>query len=411
MKIGILSYGFTGWGGGVDFIRHILLHLDEEQKVNPTLHRVLFLPKNNFLEKIKKITYPLRNLFRQIKEGKSLKWEIRPGFSSSYLLNTYKEFSGDKGIILSGSNLNAQLKSALAADVDVVFPCMDLPSVHFSLPWVGYIFDFQHHYYPEFFSNEEIENRNNIFQKMLFNAQHIVVNGHAVIKDAELFYPGHTARLTALPFSPCPLPQWLTINRDVHGDYDIESPYYLISNQFWKHKDHKTAFLAFKEYCNYGGEALLVCTGATEDYRFPNYFHELLGLINDLKLSNKIRILGHIPKEDQISLMRGSLGVIQPTLFEGGPGGGSAYEAISLGVPVIASSIAINLEMNCGDIAFFKAGDYSDLASILIRRGLTPYIRQDNEHLLSVGLERRKKTGKALINVCLDAISENIVKK
>jgi glycosyltransferase involved in cell wall biosynthesis len=406
MKIGILSQGFTGWGGGIDFIRYMLSYLDEEQKTNPDLHKTLFLPKDNFLEKLKKISYPVRNLLKQFKKRRALRWEKRPGFSSSYLQNTYKSFSKSTDIVLAGSNFNAQLRSAISAGSDVVFPCMDVPDKSFSLPWVGYLFDFQHRYYPEFFSKDEIQSRNNAFEEMLFKAQHIVVNGRAVINDAKLFYPEHTAKLHALPFCPCPMPHWLDMQLDVRGEYEITRPYFLVCNQFWKHKDHRTAFLAFKEYCDRGGNALLICTGSTDDFRFPEYFQEISHLINELNLIKKIRILGHIPKDDQISLMKNALSVIQPTLFEGGPGGGASYEAISLGIPVIASDIPINKEMNCGEITFFTAGNPTELANIMLKRGEAPPARLDNKALLAQGIERRKNAGIVLYNVFLEAIKD-----
>ena len=37
-----------------------------------------------------------------------------------------------------------------------------------------------------------------------------------------------------------------------------------------------------------------------------------------------------INKKDQLSLIRSAKALIQPTLFEGGPGGGSCRDAISL---------------------------------------------------------------------------------
>ena len=74
----------------------------------------------------------------------------------------------------------------------------------------------------------------------------------------------------------------------------------------------------------------LVCTGITEDSRFPKYFEDLKKKFNQEILTNKIKILNLIPRSDQIELIKNSLGVIQPSLYEGGPGGFSSYEAISL---------------------------------------------------------------------------------
>ena len=79
--------------------------------------------------------------------------------------------------------------------------------------------------------------------------------------------------------------------------------------------------------------------------KMPNYFNEILDLINKFELNDRIKILGNILKNDQLFLMKNSEALIQASLFEGGPGGGSAYEAMSLNVPIFVSNIKVNLEM------------------------------------------------------------------
>jgi glycosyltransferase involved in cell wall biosynthesis len=47
--------------------------------------------------------------------------------------------------------------------------------------------------------------------------------------------------------------------------------------------------------------------------------------------------------------------------FEGGPGGFSVYEAISLGKPVIVSDIEVNREILYKNISFFKKNNSHNL--------------------------------------------------
>ncbi|MGK7630644.1 glycosyltransferase, partial [Salmonella enterica] len=141
------------------------------------------------------------------------------------------------------------------------------------------------------------------------------------------FVGDFSANLHALPFSPCPELNWLNDNSDLIDKYAIDKDYFIICNQFWKHKDHSTAFKAFKKYIEINPDVYLVCTGATQDYRFPGYFDELMCLLKKLGISEKVKILGHIPKLEQIELIKNSIAVIQPTLFEGGPGGGITFDA------------------------------------------------------------------------------------
>jgi glycosyltransferase involved in cell wall biosynthesis len=56
--------------------------------------------------------------------------------------------------------------------------------------------------------------------------------------------------------------------------------------------------------------------------------------------------------------------LIQPTLYEGGPGGGAVYDAYMYGIPIILSDIEINNEVvDCGNIIRFDAGNSADLCS------------------------------------------------
>ena len=63
-------------------------------------------------------------------------------------------------------------------------------------------------------------------------------------------------------------------------------------------------------------------------------------------------------------IMQNSIAVIQPTLFEGGPGGGAAYDSFATNTPLIVSDIAVNLELkdDYPEILYFKAKSSNDLA-------------------------------------------------
>ena len=55
--------------------------------------------------------------------------------------------------------------------------------------------------------------------------------------------------------------------------------------------------------------------------------------------------------------------MIQPTLFEGNPGGGAVVDAQAYGVPCIVSDIPVNREIpSCYETAFFQPHESKDLA-------------------------------------------------
>ena len=100
-----------------------------------------------------------------------------------------------------------------------------------------------------------------------------------------------------------------------------------------------------------------------------NELHEQIASLN---MQDYIHFLGYIPKIDQISLMKQALGVIQPTRYEGSPGGGVVEDAVSLGQQAVVSDISVNREINDASVLFFHTGDAQDLAEKMeqaIRRG------------------------------------------
>lgn len=406
MKVGILSHGFTGWGGGIDFIRYVALAMANAESKSIE-SRTLFLPGDDALSYFRRILFPLRSALKSAMNGEIPVFQKYPGFLERYFRENFADFSDNFDLRYCGSSYQSQLDLACKYKMEVVLPCMVPPPPGFAVPWVGYLYDFQHRHLTYLFDDFEISKRNDEFALMLGSARHIIVNSQSVANDANNFFPAHTAKVHVLPFSPCPQQSWLESNLDVRSKFGLVKPYYLVSNQFWKHKDHATVFRAYARYILAGGDALLVCTGGTKDYRFPEYYGELIELLNELRISDKVRILGHIPKIEQIALMKKARSVIQPTLFEGGPGGGASYDAISLGVPVIASDIPVNLEMNCGDVTFFRARDDQHLFEALVDRDQNRVSEMDVESLWLAGIRRRRHCGNVLVDIAEQAMDEN----
>lgn len=187
---------------------------------------------------------------------------------------------------------------------------------------------------------------------------------------------------------------------DVKKKYDLPDNFFLISNQFWIHKDHFTAFNALNAIKS-KSDVVIVCTGVIEDYRRPNYAEEINQYLASNGLTERVKMLGHIPKRDQIEILKNSIALVQPTLFEGGPGGGCVYDAVSLGVPVILSDIPVNLEVVADNIWFFKAEDSIDLAEKMSFVLRTNIHRTTQEALLKMGQLNLEKLGDRL----LEAIS------
>jgi glycosyltransferase involved in cell wall biosynthesis len=74
-------------------------------------------------------------------------------------------------------------------------------------------------------------------------------------------------------------------------------------------------------------------------------------------------MLGLIPRDDQLTMMRHSQAVIQPSLFEGWST--VIEDAKSLQVPVVASNLTVNVEQLGERGLYFNPNNPDELAGIL----------------------------------------------
>ena len=123
-----------------------------------------------------------------------------------------------------------------------------------------------------------------------------------------------------------------------------------------------------------------------------------------------IKILNVIPKNDQINLIRSSLGLIQPTLYEGGPGGFSVYESISIGKKVIISNIPINKEINKGNKIFFKAHNSNDLY-LKLKKIINKKNTDENKKKLILQSKKNKiRLGNFILKLINQSLKEKKIK-
>ena len=178
--------------------------------------------------------------------------------------------------------------------------------------------DLQHKYYPEFFSKRKLVERNLRFWFILKNASDLVVSSQAVKDDFLKFFkiPStlniHIYRFVSIIDE---LPD-ISI-AELRKKYGLPAAYFMVSNQFHKHKNHQVVFKALATLKKEGKKVHIAFSG-----KFPNqpdspYIQELHDLINKHELSSQITFLGLIPRGEQLVIMKNAKAIIQPSLFEG----------------------------------------------------------------------------------------------
>jgi glycosyltransferase involved in cell wall biosynthesis len=389
-NIAILGGDFL-WSGGTDFLRNIvnaLLSIRQDHQIRI----FLLLPVKNKVESFADLRSVFWKTLETVVRQRNFSLPKREaGFNSSFL-DYFRHIDGEIEPV-EYNDTTGLIPTLKRIEADVVMPAAGTLGTAFPFPWVGYIFDFQYKYYHSYFSSKECMDRDIRFATILRDAKAIIVNANSVKEDIDLFFPYHDCKVFNLPFCAAPVSNWLEDgNLDLLARYNLPPRYFLISNQFWVHKSHTTAFRALAilkdEEC--GKDLHIVCTGKMEDHRFPDYIEDLQDEVRTSGLKEKVHFLGHIPKIDQIAIMKASLAVLQPSRFEGGPGGGSVFDAVSIGVPVILSDIPVNKEIESeGNLLYFEEGSSIDLAKIM-RKFLKMNISRPSKGDLLVRGEKRK---------------------
>jgi glycosyltransferase involved in cell wall biosynthesis len=400
VKIGIHATDFITWGGGLDFLGLVIDSLlAAPRSQDAECH--LLIPDAGPRLAWRRIRRRTKQAIASRVFGKSPPTEHSP--SSAIIAQTFEEFRGR--VILQHFDIGRRALTRVVErlGLDVILPAVHSLGTDFSRPWVGYAYDFQHRYFPQYFTPEDCRSRDEHFAEMLTQAKAVLVASQAAAADIARFVPQATARVFALPFAPVPGRDWFEDRPEVLPRYGVAPPFFVISNQFWIHKDHVTAFEAFRIIAENDPSVALVCTGSTVDSRNPDYFPGLLLRLKVWGLQRRVHILGLIPKRDQIELMKHASAVVQPTLFEGGPGGGAVYTASSLGVPAIVSDIPVNREVEGDNVTFFPVGNALALAGRMKSSLAAQHASPSADELISRGQRRRAEYGAVLWNA-LDSV-------
>jgi glycosyltransferase involved in cell wall biosynthesis len=340
-KIGILFNFRSVWMGGIIYIINIvktLDFLDDEEKpeiflfYKPDLKKFLDDFKYPYLHKIE-WTFPQK----------------------------------DKGIIASFfRRRNVFIDSILKNySLDAIYPIHDFPvRTKTNVKLISWWADLQEKHYPEFFTKKEFVGRDIRARLILKNCDDLVVSSQDVANDFNRFFKIRDGiKMHVFHFVSI-----IDYNEEAHIDevrakYQLPKDYFIVSNQFHKHKNHKVLLLALARLKALGIKKHMAFTGKFPAASDSPYLAELHKIIEDNDLHDQITMLGLISRSEQLQLMRHSQAVLQPSLFEGWST--VIEDAKSLQVPVVASNLSVNIEQLGEEHGYFDPHNADELVAIL----------------------------------------------
>lgn len=390
IRIAIPLRQFGLWVGGQSFLENVLraLHLVR----NPDQHAVAGLVDGD-----EKQLAPLETLFdeKHYVSGHGRRLRTR----AADILMRYSTTRR-----LAPDSLLSRQMQGIHADVAFV---RESPRANFRLPAICWLPDFQYKHLPSMFSADEIAGIERVYHDSARYSSRIFLTSESVKHDFDQYLPEFAGKNCMLRPVACIEDSLISADPDsVRRHYCLPERFFYLPNQFWKHKNHSVVLEAVRRAARIEPSLMIAASGLLQDYRHPDYPSEILAQISSTNLRDNIVVLGLIPRIHVYDLMRCSLAVLQPSLFEGWSS--TVEEAISLGKNVLASDLDVHREKNAPDAKYFDPSNPQELADLLVQtyRGLNPGPNFDLETAARADMvNRARKFGSDFLALCVQVAS------
>ena len=251
-------------------------------------------------------------------------------------------------------------------DIDAMFACWVEYGPDFGIPLLGWIPDFQHKHLPDLFSAAENRQRDQLFERMAANCTSIVLSSEDARRDYERFHPAFASKARVVRFvAQPPAGVYAGDPSRMCTEYHLPERFVYLPNQFWVHKNHGLVVEALALLKASRPDITVVCTGNPADNRATVYFGELLARVSRLGVRDSFTVLGWVPHGHTSDLIRQSVAVLQPSLFEGWST--TVEETKSIGKTIVLSDIPIHREQSPAGAIYIDPNDAASLAEGLIQ--------------------------------------------
>jgi glycosyltransferase involved in cell wall biosynthesis len=230
-----------------------------------------------------------------------------------------------------------------------------------TIPRVLWLYDFQHLHHPENFTNEARQRMDRLFRENAASATRILAYSHAVLADIQTFLPAQSHKAHRIRFVPSiPDSTWTSDPSTILAQYRLPGLYFYVPNQLYPYKNHMLLVAALSHLKKRNINATVVCSGTTVPGK-QAVLDELLAEAEKLNVAKQLIMLGSVPRESVFALMRQSLCVINPSLFEGFSL--SVAEAHFLGQRVLLSDLPVMHEHQVINACYFDPRNSEDLSA------------------------------------------------
>lgn len=343
-RVGLIHSYNENWIGRTYYTLNLIKALNwVEDNKKPTI--VLLTDSKKNVEIVKSETqYPYLDYIYFTVELKTLKRGINKAFSY-FGLTPFSNLTKDPNIDLLYPNYHRNIRSS-------------------TLKKIYWVADFQEAFLPELFTEDQIQQRKSRQKQIAENGDFLVFSSKDSQGHYNDLYPVSKPEQFVLNFAVVH-PNLEDYNEDlILSKYKLDQEYYFIPNQFWIHKNHITALKALKELKQQREDILFVFSGKEHDYRSKDHVQKLKAFVTEHGLENNTKFLGFIPREDQLIVLKNSLAVIQPSLFEGWST--VVEDAKAKNKFIFLSDLPVHYEQINENCAFFERLNHEDLIAKIL---------------------------------------------
>lgn len=254
-------------------------------------------------------------------------------------------------------NAKTYQEEPLDGVLGLVIPSEDIAAKK-QLIWIA---DLQMFHLPQNFTQKEIKISRALEDKTVKGGHDIVLCSQWVIDDFNSIFNGHHCTLHRMRFATIH-PNFSHIDfNTLKAKYNIDRPYFIVSNQFWAHKNHLLVCKAINALKGIYPAIFCVITGnpKTSYAKGKEYLEEILNYIRHNQLDEQIRFLGLIPREEQLAFLQQSLAIIQPSFFESW--NTTVEDAKCLKKFIILSNLEVHIEQIQENVYFFDPNKVEEL--------------------------------------------------
>jgi glycosyltransferase involved in cell wall biosynthesis len=291
-----------------------------------------------------------------------------------------------------------------AEGVDLVFQHSAWLGARFGLPTLAWIADFQHRRLPGMFSPGNWMRREAGYWGLSVASTTILLSSRDARACCERHYPFSRGKTAVLPFAVAPPPEsWSGDVAACRARYGLPERFVFLPNQFWKHKNHAAAIEALRLVEKRCPDLILVLSGAHLDSRHPAHPGRVLASIQRLGLDTRALVLGVIPHEDVLTLARGAVAVLNPSLSEGWST--TVEEAKTFQTPLCLSDLPVHREQAPEGTLFFDPRSPRDLADALARAWTGNHERPSLDLVRRNGRERQDRFAEGFHQIARETVA------